>query len=243
MKILIIFLMFLVGCDTPDNYWDTDSGPDFETDTDTGEDTDTESAGSDVDSDTDSDSDLDSDTDGDTDTDSDLDTDTDSDSDTDTDSDSDTDIDMDSDTDTDTGSIQVCSPGETQQCFCIGGKTGVQVCNGDGSAWGTCECRPECPRNSGWPCTCDGFGSICNDGSLCHGFFEPYNTIGICSRKCKDDNANIIADCNTAFDAEDVCGVGGPYCRLVCGTDSDCPQDQKCAEPYVDTGVHNCIPK
>ncbi len=32
----------------------------------------------------------------------------------------------------------VCTPGETQNCACPGGVTGVQTCNSSGTGWGYC---------------------------------------------------------------------------------------------------------
>jgi len=34
----------------------------------------------------------------------------------------------------------VCPPGRTQDCWCVGGGTGTQVCGDDGARWGACEC-------------------------------------------------------------------------------------------------------
>ena len=34
----------------------------------------------------------------------------------------------------------ICEPGETQDCGCVGGGSGIQICNGDGSAWNECDC-------------------------------------------------------------------------------------------------------
>ncbi|MEM7160524.1 MAG: hypothetical protein AAF799_47245 [Myxococcota bacterium] len=34
----------------------------------------------------------------------------------------------------------VCVPGETQNCVCIGSEQGVQACNDEGSGYGSCEC-------------------------------------------------------------------------------------------------------
>ncbi len=42
--------------------------------------------------------------------------------------------------DDDDTSGSICDPGVTQQCLCPGGDEGVQVCEDDGSAWGTCDC-------------------------------------------------------------------------------------------------------
>jgi cysteine-rich repeat protein len=38
------------------------------------------------------------------------------------------------------GSKDVCDPGATQTCLCAGGVQGVQICSGDGSRWGDCDC-------------------------------------------------------------------------------------------------------
>lgn len=35
---------------------------------------------------------------------------------------------------------RVCDPGATQQCFCVGGAGGVQVCEDSGMRWGACRC-------------------------------------------------------------------------------------------------------
>ena len=34
-----------------------------------------------------------------------------------------------------------CSPGATQECLCGPGQVGVQVCEDEGLAWGTCDCQ------------------------------------------------------------------------------------------------------
>jgi hypothetical protein len=37
---------------------------------------------------------------------------------------------------------QVCAPGGTQACACVGGTQGAQTCADDGSRWNSCSCGP-----------------------------------------------------------------------------------------------------
>lgn len=37
----------------------------------------------------------------------------------------------------------VCEAGKVSECACVGGVTGVQTCEDDGSKWGTCSCADE----------------------------------------------------------------------------------------------------
>lgn len=46
----------------------------------------------------------------------------------------------------------VCEPGETQECLCIGGIGGVQVCNSEGSGWGECKGCPDTAAQDALDC-------------------------------------------------------------------------------------------
>ncbi len=44
------------------------------------------------------------------------------------------------DTSSDTSNTKACVPNATLSCACLGGKTGAQTCNANGTAYGTCQC-------------------------------------------------------------------------------------------------------
>ncbi len=269
---IVLTVLVLVGCSEPSMFEDieTESESDADTDTTTGgsvdsdSDTDSDSDGdtdANTDSDTDSASDSDSDdtiTDTDTGTQTDTDTETETETQTDTETYTNTDTETDTNTDTVTGTETdtetesttstdlVCDPGETQLCYCVGAGTpeqGVQVCNETGTGWSECECRPDCPWNSGWPCPCaipysnmqQGIATFCNDGSQCNGSGYTgseisYMLLGFCSPECNDpDTGEVLDVCGIDdYAAEGVCF--SRYCYPTCGTDSDCPPETVCFE-------------
>lgn len=51
------------------------------------------------------------------------------------------------------GGANVCIPGETQNCLCLGGQDGVQACNENGSGFETCECPDDGSTGSSTPAT------------------------------------------------------------------------------------------
>jgi len=80
-------------------------------------------------------------------------------------------------------SPSTCAPGETQECYCSGGGTGVQTCSSSGSSWGACVgcsstgspdagmCRPA--GVSTLVCGCWGYavdGQIVSATGCCSGF-------------------------------------------------------------------------
>lgn len=40
----------------------------------------------------------------------------------------------------DDSASNICAPGATQQCLCLGARNGVQTCNAPGSGWNDCRC-------------------------------------------------------------------------------------------------------
>ncbi len=126
----------------------------------------------------------------------DADADTDTDVDTDADADADTDADADADADSDA----------------------------DGDTDTYPEQDPDCPLNSGWPCSCY---KDCDDGSSCLVVSDVASgTLGICSMACEIDSG-----CSeTMWDAEPTCNLGNPSsnCSMKCASTVDCPEDQAC---------------
>ena len=76
---------------------------------------------------------------------------------------------------------QVCTPGVTQVCHCVGGEKGVQVCGSMGLSWEKCVCSnigkdgglndgciPKCEGKTCGPNECGGKCSPgCSSGYLC----------------------------------------------------------------------------
>jgi hypothetical protein len=95
---------------------------------------------------------------------------------------------------------------------------------------GTGDPQPNCPVNSGWPCSCD-YISECDDGSICAGivYLEDYGTS--CFASC-DNPEGPCPD--TPYAAEEMCVIDGDsmgyYCALLCDSSSECPPDQVCAD-------------
>ena len=265
---LIVVVVIGLGCEEPSDFLiESDSGSDIEgTDTTTEGSVDSDSD-SDSDSDTDSEGDADADTDSSTDSDSDSDSDSDTSTDTNTDTDTGTQTDIETETETetntetntdtstvtdtetgsetesDTNTALACDPGETQLCYCVGAgepEQGVQTCNEAGTGWSECECRPDCPWNSGWPCPCAMVEdpmvvTYCNDGSRCTSLgYEDIHPelryLGVCVPTCATSDVCVIDD----YDAEGVCF--GNVCHPKCGDDSDCPPDTICYETNEDIG-------
>ena len=97
----------------------------------------------------------------------------------------------------------------------------------------TTQCAPAtetapCELNTGWPCTCDRPGELCDDGSLCSPWYS------ICVASCELDPPGTCPA--TGYESEGVCqhvwGESGneSFCFLECEEDCDCPQDQFCVE-------------
>jgi len=139
----------------------------------------------------------------------DADVDDDSDADSDGDSDADADSDADSDGDSD---VDADSDGDSD----VG-----------------------CPWNSGWPCTCDIPGQLCDNSDLCaaiQGLGDGQE--GVCVRECTSDpgcdNAYLAGSCAlTDFQQSTF------YCIIVCTGSDQCPPGQTCQ--YV-TGASICHP-
>jgi len=50
----------------------------------------------------------------------------------------------------------VCTPGESKQCQCQSGASGVKVCEDDGEAFSECDCDTLCTPGEEGLCTCGG---------------------------------------------------------------------------------------
>lgn len=136
--------------------------------------------------------------------------------------------------------VSKCVPGATQQCYCAGGKMGVQGCGASGT-WGQCQgCTPAsdgCVANcAGRKCGTDGCGGSC-------GSCNPPNACQTSTGKCV---ANCTPNCTGKQCGSNGCGgscgkcTGGQICTssgqcktvgnggcigatMVCTKDSDCP--------------------
>ena len=97
----------------------------------------------------------------------------------------------------------------------------------------------ECPRNSGYPCTCDVIGEECDDQSKCL-WVVGDGALGICSAICFEPHTDCV---KTGFGGQSSCvleGGGASFrCALLCEEDGDCPPDQGCEETgWGDTLCH-----
>jgi len=100
---------------------------------------------------------------------------------------------------------RICDPGSTQDCSCGGGRTGYQICDYTGLAWGTCEC--DCvPNCTGRECGSDGCGGSCGS---CSGS-EICTPGGVCDTTAPNCPAD--RDCTGRE-----CGPD-PVCGTSCGT-------------------------
>jgi hypothetical protein len=100
---------------------------------------------------------------------------------------------------------RICEPGSTQDCSCGGGRTGYQICEYTGTAWGACncDCTPNC---AGRECGSDGCGGscgTCSGGDVC-------TTGGACVSTAPDCPAD--RDCTGRE-----CGPD-PVCGVSCGS-------------------------
>jgi hypothetical protein len=101
------------------------------------------------------------------------------------------------------------------------------------------EVTPPCPLNSGWPCTCDIYGS-CNDGSLCTHISTLNDTgLGVCTPECDNDIPSDPACSDTIYNGNQSCtlgdtGTGTGYCGIFdCNLEEkSCPYDQSCKVFY-----------
>jgi len=88
----------------------------------------------------------------------------------------------------------------------------------------------ECPRNSGYPCSCDAIGEECEDQSKCL-WVVGDGSLGICSAVCFEPYTDCV---KTAFGGESSCvleGGGASFrCALKCEEDGQCPPDQTCQD-------------
>ncbi|HUT79167.1 MAG TPA: hypothetical protein VM285_15825 [Polyangia bacterium] len=115
--------------------------------------------------------------------------------------------------------------------------------DGDGDSDSNSNTNPECPLNSGWPCTCDGFQTTCNDGSVCTNVdLIEYGTWGpICVAGCSGEGGTCPV---TSYPAEGTCGLQDGdqnyYCILECSNSNECPPDQECLEAYE---IGFCLPQ
>jgi hypothetical protein len=147
----------------------------------------------------------------------DIDSDADSDSDSDTDSDADSDADSDSSTASDTGS-QAGTDSST-------------------------EADATCPFDSGYPCSCNGYGPLCADGSTCMNYGSGQ---GICAFGCTEETAEICtATDGWGFQGWCIFGIAPEpqFCGVECyfAETLPCPPGQWCAP--IDSWVGICLPE
>jgi len=106
----------------------------------------------------------------------------------------------------------------------------------------------DCPRNSGWPCTCDREGA-CDDGSPCANLPFDDSNLGVCTAPC-DPDAPVAGACpDHDFAADGWCqlrsGTTGAFthCLLVCVYETVCPSDQLCVDPGLGGVPGYCAPE
>jgi hypothetical protein len=83
----------------------------------------------------------------------------------------------------------VCEPGRSEACTGPGACEGAQVCNGDGTAWGACDCEE--PAGSG-----GAGGSGGQDGAVS---CEPYD---VDFTSCPTSGARVLSLCSNACPSE-----------------------------------------
>ena len=128
---------------------------------------------------------------------------------------------------------RVCVPGSTQECLCIGGHQGVQICSSDGLIWGVCEGCPQsdviedpspdviervCDPGSTQECVCirgyEGVQICTSDGlawGICEGCFQP--------DVIEDPSPDVIEQvCDPGSILECVC-IGGGQGVQICTSD------------------------
>ena len=131
-----------------------------------------------------------------------------------------------------------CDPGSTQQCLCVGGGTGVQTCNAEGTAWRSCKNCSDGPDSDFEECTPDCFSKECGDdgcGGLC----------GACKSGWECDAGKCCVPC-----ACPTCPVGNecPPCDCeeegpVCQPDACVPEchDRECGDNGCGGSCGSCI--
>jgi hypothetical protein len=133
-----------------------------------------------------------------------------------------------------------------------GGTDGDADVDGDVDADADADAPPvgpdDCPRNSGWPCTCDRT-TPCDDGSPCVAIPIGGSPLGVCTARC-DTTQPVAAQCpDHDFGAAAWCqlresATGPPtHCLLVCAVPEVCPSDQTCADPGLDGVPGYCVPE
>lgn len=119
--------------------------------------------------------------------------------------------------------------------------------DGDGDPDTTPVGPEDCPRNSGWPCTCDRRGA-CDDGSPCVSLPFVSSGLGVCTAAC-DATQPPAAQCpDHDFGAASWCQLresptGPPTnCLLICAVPTVCPSDQTCVDPGIEGVPGYCLP-
>lgn len=106
---------------------------------------------------------------------------------------------------------------------------------------------PDCPRNSGWPCTCNR-SETCDDGSPCATSHLVPSGLGVCAAPCIPGQPPGSACPAHDFPAAAWCQLresptGPPtHCLLVCAAETVCPSDQVCVDPDIEGVPGYCLP-
>lgn len=104
---------------------------------------------------------------------------------------------------------------------------------------------PDCPTNSGWPCTCTHRSTPCYDGTFCAIVSQGQ---GICAAECIEGAPPGSICPGTTFTGHGRCMLqetpSSPptRCLLTCAHSEACPSDQECRNISASTGVGQCLP-
>jgi hypothetical protein len=118
--------------------------------------------------------------------------------------------------------------------------------DGDGDADGD---APDCPWNSGWPCTCNRL-EPCDDGSTCALVAEATEGRRLCTALCDltQPDRLICPDTSRFPGSLGMCFLqASPYgdpdhCLLGCMVESACPSDQRCVDLGISEEMNFCVP-
>lgn len=128
------------------------------------------------------------------------------------------------------GPSKVCSAGSTQACACTEGGSGVQTCDANGGAWGSCNGCPtfECRVNATKQCPCAGADAgtqTCGESRTWGQCMGCPPACGSLDSACDSANQCCSQICGKAKCQSATCKAGGASCSAdweccysVCGT-------------------------
>ncbi len=149
---------------------------------------------------------------------------------------------------------KACTPGAAQECPCVGGGSGVQTCNADGSALSDCECGEETAADvveeTPEPDVVDENGCTSKSYTDCNNLtelwwynscLEPEEPI----EDCVNNGACGLNKDSCCSDSTPICHDGDIYLFNECGElgdlDEACPGETICKEASQEGAPPTCV--